>query len=128
MIASYLGGESLDGPDCDSEGVETRAAIGTSYPVLGREAFVNVEAGFKSRGETCQHEVYEITAGIDVAPRLGFIAKVWSEDGEFGQSTKTETTLLYDWDDTLAIGLGWREEVSGDFEEQGWVVSAWRRF
>ena len=49
-------------------------------------------------------------------------------DGAFGLSTKTESTLLYDWDDTLSIGLGWREEVSGDFEEKGWVLSAWRNF
>ena len=128
VIATYLGGESMDGPDCDSEGYETRAALGTSYPVLGREAFINAEVGWKSRGADCEREVYEITAGIEVAPRLSFMAKAWSEDGEFGQSTKTESTLLYDWDDTLSIGLGWREEVSGDFEEKGWVLSAWRNF
>ena len=128
VIATYLGGESMDGPDCVSEGYETRAAVGTSYPIFGREAFVNAEVGWKSRGSDCEREVYEITAGVEVAPRVSVIVKAWSEDGEFGQSAKTESTLLYDLDDKLAVGIGWREEVSGDFEEKGWVVSAWRNF
>jgi hypothetical protein len=38
-----------------------------------------------------------------------------------------EASLLYDFG-PLAVGFGWREEVSGAFEEKGWLVSAWRSF
>ncbi|MDP3736950.1 MAG: hypothetical protein Q8R02_06150 [Hyphomonadaceae bacterium] len=126
MIATYLGGESLDGPDCQGQGYETRAALGTSYSLGERNGFVNAEVGWRSRG-SCEREMFEVTAGIDIAPRIGFVAKAWNEDGTFAQSTKLESTLLYEWDDELAIGFGWREELSGDFEEQGWVLSLWRR-
>jgi hypothetical protein len=44
-----------------------------------------------------------------------------------GRSAKVEASLLYDFG-PVAVGLGWREEVSGAFEEKGWLVSAWRSF
>jgi hypothetical protein len=128
VIATYLNGESLDGPDCEGEGYEARVALGTSYPILGREAFVNAEAGWKARGENCGRSVLEVTTGVEVIPRWTVMAKAWSEDGSFAHSAKVESTLLFDWDDGLSVGLGWREEVSGDFEEKGWVVSLWSRY
>lgn len=126
MIATYLGGESLDGPDCLGQGYETRAAIGTSFSMGEREGFVNAELGWRARG-SCQREVFEVTAGIDIAPSIGLVAKVWNDDSTFAQSTKAETTLLYELADDFAIGFGWREELSGDFEEQGWVLSLTQR-
>ena len=50
-----------------------------------------------------------------------------SEDGAYAHSEKVESALLYSFGE-LSVGLGWRQEVSGRFEEKGWVVSAWRRF
>jgi hypothetical protein len=47
--ASLLGGESIDAPDCEGSGYETRAAIGTSFAAGGREGFVNLEGAAKSR-------------------------------------------------------------------------------
>jgi hypothetical protein len=55
------------------------------------------------------------------------IAKGWTEQGSYADSTKAEAMLLHDFG-SLSTGLGWREEVSGEFEEKGWVISAWKTF
>ncbi len=128
VTGSYLNGESLDGLDCEGEGYETRAAIGTSFNLLGREGFVNVEGASKVRDDTCHRTSFEVTAGVEVVRKLTVIGKAWTEDGSFAHTTKVEGTLLYAWDNKLSIGAGWREEISGDFEEKGWVVSVWRKY
>jgi hypothetical protein len=38
-------------------------------------------------------------------------------------SAKIETSLSQDIG-PIAVGIGWREGVSGAFDEKGWVVSA----
>jgi hypothetical protein len=124
--ASLLGGESIDGPDCQGSGYETRAALGTSFAIGGREGFVNIEGAAKTR-EDCSRQLIELTTGIEVAPHLNLIVKGWSEDGTFAHSEKIEPSLLYSFGNTT-IGVGWRQEVSGEFEEKGWVVQAWRKF
>jgi hypothetical protein len=127
VMVSYLGGESIDGPDCEGGGYEMRAALGTSFALGGREGFVNVETAAKSRGEGCDRRAWEVAAGIEVAPKWQVIAKGWTEQGSYADSTKAEAMLLHDFG-SLSMGLGWREEVSGEFEEKGWVVSAWKTF
>jgi hypothetical protein len=47
--ASLLAGEAMEGPECQGEGYETRAAIGTSFSLFGREGFVNAEAARRVR-------------------------------------------------------------------------------
>ena len=128
LIASYIGGDSFDSSFCQGDGVETRAALGTSFQLLGREAFVNAEAGYRTReDQDCERILGEFAFGMDLAPNLSATLKTWAEDGEEGRSAKVEASLLYDFG-PLAVGLGWREEVSGAFEEKGWLVSAWRSF
>ena len=128
LIASYIGGDSFDSSFCQGNGLETRAALGTSFQLLGREAFVNVEAGYRTReDQDCEHIVGEAAFGIDLTSNLSTTVKTWTEEGEEGRSTKVEASLLYDFG-PLSLGLGWREEVSGAFEEKGWLVSAWRSF
>jgi hypothetical protein len=124
--ASVLGGESIDGPDCQGSGYEARAAIGTSFALGGREGFVNLEGAAKSR-EECDRSLIELTTGFEVAPKLDLIVKGWSEDGSFAHSEKVETGLLYSFGN-LSVGAGWREEISGEFEEKGWVVSGWVKY
>lgn len=128
ITASYLGGESLDGPDCEGNGYEARVALGTSFALAGREGFVNLEGGSKDRENNCHRSFVELTAGLEVVPKWTILGKAWSEDGSFAHTDKIEANLLYDWDDKLRIGAGWREEVSGDFEEKGWVVSIWKKY
>lgn len=125
--ASVLGGESLDGPDCEGEGYETRAALGTSFALAGHESFVNVETAAKSREDGCNRQLIEITTGAEITPNLKVMVKAWSEDGAYAHSEKVESALLYSFGE-LSVGLGWRQEISGRFEEKGWVVQAWRKF
>lgn len=122
LSASVLAGESLDGPECVGEGLEARAAIGTSFNWWGREGFVNIEAGQRARGG-CERAVVEFSTGYEVAPSwmLGF--KSWSEGGAETGSAKAELMLAYDFE-VVAVGVGWREEVSGNFDEKGWVLTA----
>ena len=124
--ASVLGGESIDGPDCQGSGYEARAAIGTSFALGGREGFVNLEGAAKSR-EECDRQLIELTTGIEIVPKLNLIVKGWSEDGSFSHSEKIESGLLYSFG-KVSVGAAWREEVSGGFEEKGWVLSGWLKY
>lgn len=120
--ASLLTGESLDGPECVGEGYEARAAIGTSFSFLDREGYVNVEAGQRSRGE-CDRSVLEFATGLEFAPEWNLELKAWRDGG--GETASAKAELLVSrtfWG--VGVGLGWREEMSGNFEEKGWVVAA----
>lgn len=123
--ASALAGESLDGVECEGGGYEIRAAIGTSFAIGDREGFVNVEAGHRTRN-ACERSVVEAAAGIEFAPSWNLGLKAWQDGGADG-STKAEMTVGYDFG-FMEVGVGWREEISGNFAEKGWVVSAGARF
>jgi hypothetical protein len=131
LIVNYVGGDSYDGSYCHGDGGEVRAAAGTSFEVLGREAFVNVEAGFRSRGEEqaedCNRALGEVAVGMEVMDGWTATVKTWAEDGGEGRSSKVEASLSRSFG-SLDVGLGWREEVSGAFEEKGWLVSVMSRF
>lgn len=119
--ASLLGGESLDGPECAGEGWETRAAVGTSFSLAGREGYVNLEAGRRFRGD-CERGVLEFASGLEFAPDWSLSVKTW-QDGPAGSgSAKGEIAISRDFG-PLALGVGWRQEISGNFEEKGWLVS-----
>lgn len=124
--ASLLAGESLDGPECLGGGYEARAAVGTSFPVLGREGYVNVEVGHRVR-DTCARNVFEFATGVEVLPGWNFGLKAWRDGQGVSESAKAQISTSYDFGD-FALGVGWREEISGNFSEKGWVVSANSRF
>jgi hypothetical protein len=127
VMGSWLGGEALDGPECTSNGYEARTAVGTSYAIGGREGFVNVEAAWRARGDDCERGVIEAAAGIEFAPKWNVLVKAWHEEGDGALSAKAEASLLYDFG-PLALGVGWREEVSGAFDEKGLILTARGRF
>lgn len=127
ISASALAGEALEGPDCRGGGFETRAALGRSFAIPAGNAFVNVEAAFRSRGSACERVVTEAALGGDLGLSFRAIAKVYTETGDRAHSEKAEAMLLYDFGKTSA-GLGYRREVSGRFKEEGIVVQVWRRF
>jgi hypothetical protein len=127
VMGSWLGGEALDGPECTDSGYEARTAVGTSYAIGGREGFVNVEAAWRARGEDCERGVVEAAAGLEFAPGWSVLAKAWHEEGDGALSTKAEASLIHDFG-PIALGLGWREEISGEFEEKGWLATARLRF
>jgi hypothetical protein len=123
VAASWLGGEALDGPECQSDGYEARTALGTSYALGSREGFVNVEAAWRARGENCERGLIEAAAGIEVAQNWSVQVKAWHEEGDGALSAKAEASLIHDFG-PIDVGLGWREEISGAFDEKGWIVSA----
>ena len=102
-----------------------RAAIGRSFSLGGREGYVNVEAGHRSR-DACERNVFEVATGLEFAPSWNLGLKAWQDGGSDG-STKAELNLGYDLG-FMGVGVGWRQEVSGNFEEKGWIVSAQTRF
>lgn len=121
--ASYIGGEAMDGPECLGEGYEARAAIGTSFSFFGREGFVNGEIARRSRSSGCERSGAEIATGLQFAPDWNLSFKAWTDNGGGSRSTKVETGISHDFG-MFSVGAGWREEISGQFEEKGWVVSA----
>ncbi len=124
--ASALLGESLDGIECLGEGHEVRAAIHTSFNLWGQEGFVNLEAGHRARGD-CERNVTEAAIGYDFAPGWTITLKAWTEGGDETGVTKAEASLVRDfWG--VGVGIGWREEISGNFQEKGWIASARVRF
>lgn len=126
ITASALGGESLDGIDCQGEGYEVRAALGTSFNAWGHEGFVNVETGHRARKD-CERNVAELAIGLDLDPDWQVSLKLWSEGGGETGVAKVEASLMRDfWG--VGIGVGWREEISGNFEEKGWVLNGRVRF
>jgi hypothetical protein len=125
---SLLAGEALEGPDCRGNGWELRAAYGLSGKVAGHNGYVNVEAAFNERGSACQRNLVEGAAGIDVTPKVHVIVKAWSETGDKARSAKAEADLLYDINKKYSAGLGYRQEISGAFNESGFVASVWRKF
>ena len=87
---------------------------------------MNLESGHRTRGD-CERSVTEAAVGYDFAPGWNFTVKAWTEGGAETGVAKAEVSLMRDfWG--LGIGVGWREEISGNFEEKGWVVNERARF
>ena len=120
--ASFIGGEAMAGPECTGEGYELRAALGTSFSLFGREGFVNTEAARRSRGN-CDRDVVEVATGLEFATDWNLTLKAWEERGEESRSAKAEASVIRDFG-VFSVGAGWREEISGEFDEKGWVLLA----
>ena len=99
---------------------------GLSFPLAGREAFVNVEAGVRER-DGCSRTLAEIAGGVELGGDWRALGKAWSEHGDRAHSAKAEIGLLRDIG-RISLGLGYRAEVSGDFNEDGVVAMLWTRF
>ncbi len=124
--AAVIGGDALEGPMCAGTGYEARLMAGVSFPVGGREAFVNVEAGARERAN-CSRTLTEAAAGIDLTDRWRVLGKAWNEQGDGARSTKVEAALFRQFD-SFSLGLGYRAEVSNAFSEDGVVAVFWTRF
>jgi hypothetical protein len=127
LQAAVVTGESLIDSDCGGTGFETRAAFGVSFNVFGREGFANVEAGRREQGEYCIRSLGEAAIGLGLTDHWRGIAKVWQERGEGAFSSKAELTLMRDFG-KFSAGIGYRAEVSGAFEEKGFLAAYWAEF
>lgn len=124
--ASYLAGEALEFPECVGDGYELRAMGGVSFNALGREGFVNIEAGHRERSG-CSRNIIEGAAGLNLTPKWRVIVKGWREEGERLVAEKVEASLYRDFGG-YSLGLGYREEVSGLYDERGITATLWTRF
>jgi hypothetical protein len=125
--ASVLGGESLTGPACEGTGYEARAHYGVSRALGSGSVFADLGAAVRERGADCRRTLVDLTVGVDVGPTWQALGKVWSERGDGAESAKVEALLLRDFGD-YDLGLGYRREISGQFEEEAILVSYWARF
>lgn len=125
--AALLAGEALEGPACAGVGYEARIMAGTSFALNGGNGFVNIEAGVRERDSGCSRTLGEVAGGLDLTPRWRLLGKAWIEQGDGARSAKTEATLFRNFDG-FSLGLGYRTEVSGDFQEDGVVAVFQSRF
>jgi hypothetical protein len=123
---SMLAGEAIEGAQCEGMGFEGRAAYGVSGRVGDRSVYANVEGAYRQRGDQCRRTLVEAAVGAEIAPKWRTVAKAWTEMGDHARSVKAEGLLLYDFE-TYSLGLGYRREISGRYEEEGFLVSYWTR-
>jgi len=123
LWASCMDGESLDGAECAGGDGEIDTAIGRSFALAGRDGYVTIEAGHRARDD-CERNVFEVAAGLEFAPSWNLGLKAWQDGGSDG-SANAELNIGYD---LGFVGVGWRQEISGNFEAKGWIVSAQTRF
>lgn len=124
--ATVLGGESLSPFTCEGVGYEARVAYGVSGRVGDRNVYANIEGARRERGEDCRRSLLEVAVGAEVGPKVRAVAKAWTEQGDGSRSVKAEGILLYDFE-TYSLGLGYRREISGQFEEEGILLSYWTK-
>lgn len=126
LQGTVIGGESLGVDFCEGVGFEARGAYGVSGQVAGRNVYANVEGAYRERGNACRRSLLEVAVGAEVAPKWRAVGKAWAETGDGTPSAKVEGLVLYDFE-TYSLGLGYRREVSGRFEEEGFLLSYWTK-
>jgi hypothetical protein len=124
---AWLGAEGLKGPQCSGSGYEFRTAAGLSGLIGKRNAYLNLEAAWRSRGALCEGRLLELAGGLDLSDRWRVLGKAWSDRSDGDASDKIEASLFRDFE-TFSLGLGYRQEISGEFGERGVVLQVWSRF
>lgn len=124
--AAWVFGEETLGDECTGAGYEVRASYGRSTRVAGREAFGVIEGGWRRRGG-CERALALVALGWRITDDLRLSARGWAEQGGSQTTGRAELGVQRAFG-SLEVGLAWREEVSGAFEEGGVVASLWRRF
>lgn len=123
---AVIGGESLGVDACEGVGFEARGAYGISGRVGDRNVYANLEGAYRLRGDQCRRSLMEVAVGAEIAPKWRAVGKAWAETGDGTPSAKVEGLVLYDFE-TYSLGLGYRREVSGRFEEEGILLSYWTK-
>lgn len=112
---------------------EFRLFYGRSARVVGREAFVDLQAAYLSRSGAPDETRIDATFGVEVRPQWLVLGQLYAGDalapGPDPQWLKLELGVvrrLGPW----ALQAGWRETVAGRLTpaEGGPVLALWRRF
>ena len=123
-----LEGEAIGGRNgCDQLGAEARAGLSWSGNFREQSTFVFVEgAGRFHNG--CDRQRLESGIGIESFPTIWTITQIWLERGsENSVSDKIQTEWLWR-SDVADFSIGFRQEVSNTFQEQGAFIAIAKQF
>lgn len=119
-------GESLEAPLCEGTGTDSRMLAGWSGPVGGKKVWISAETGFRNQGG-CGRWKTDLALGIDLDDLWKLEAKAFHQSGDGPRSLKLETGLARKFDDQF-IGLSYRREVGGAYEEDSWILTLSQQF
>lgn len=126
-----VGGAAIGGTigGCDSAGGEARLSVGVTGRTKRKErewfAFADVIA--REHGN-CRRQRLEAGFGQEIFPKWWSVSKVYLETGSGdARSIKLDSKISRTFGRN-ELGLGYRQEVSGRFQEIGLLVSLVRRF
>lgn len=133
LEGGVVGGGAIGGfGACADTGGEIRLSAGTSWTVKARDRFAFVDLVRREHPGACYRNRIEAGFGQSLGQSLGLrwslVSQIWLERGsDDAVSDKVETLLQVD---TRAgtVGLAWRQEFSGRFQERALVVSFSRTF
>lgn len=123
-----LEGAAIGGRNgCDTFGAEAKAGVSWSGQWLKRQSFVFAEAAIREH-EECQRQRQELGFGQQLTENIWTISQIWVERGApNAASNKVQSELLWRSERT-DYSIGYRNENSGFFVEQGIFLAVAKRF
>ncbi|WMS43842.1 hypothetical protein RDV64_05440 [Acuticoccus sp. MNP-M23] len=133
-----LGSGGLDsaglGAPSDGPYLETRALVGASRTILGRNAYADIAVGYRHRfrDDDADEVLLDVTLGTQVLPRWMVLAQTFTTVETDGEThyTKASGSLVYSFNDRLRIQAGVVGTVHGRnaIRELGGTLSFWWEF
>lgn len=121
---STLNGSAASGlVFCEGAGFEGRLGAGWSGSYRGRPLYTFVDVARLSQGDGCDRTRLEAGYGQDLTRNIFIGQQLWFEEAAIsGQSVKTETQLGVHFG-PVDVSLGYREEISGNFNENAVLIA-----
>lgn len=119
-------GDSLEAPLCEGSGLESRVLAGWSGVLGGAGVWVNAETGFRNQGG-CGRWKTDLAAGVELSENWRAEAKAYHQSGDGPRSLKFESGLARRVGDQF-LGVSYRSETGGAYEEDSWILTLSRRF
>lgn len=133
-----LGSGGLDsagfGAPSDGPYLETRALVGASRTILGRNAYADIALGYRYRfrDDDADEVLLDVTLGAQVLPRWMVLAQTFTTVETDGETyyTKAGGSLVYSFNERLRIQAGVIGTVHGRnaIREVGGTLSFWWEF
>ena len=118
-----LEGAALGGfRGCEDSGLEVGAGAGWSDTTRLGDVYIGGMVSHRAHESGCYHDRFEGVIGYTPPEGLTWTVQLWSERGEDDRSDKIEIMMSKRFD-RFEPGIGYRKEVSGEFEESALVVS-----
>ena len=127
-----------NGGDTEWE-LDGRLLFGRGFPVFGRNAFTDMQLGYRFRfGDPADELRFDLTSGIDLTPSILALVQsfnsvsVGTATGGFSQTRehKLSASLVYRFGEHWSVQAGGIVTVAGQniVEEQGFFFGLWRSF